>query len=217
MSQENPESINESGEKFGFELFNLSPDQKQKLKDRVEKHNGLIRIFIHPDVEPIDNSEIENQQRVKDIFFKSIFSENSPPIIVFENNENIVNNPESLEKSLGTPEDVYLIPTIKDYPYPIVPGTEEPMGRDEKGQILDEDLRYIDLGFAYLVKYLNELGVKKILVGGTSLAIDGGHLTQCVGNFIEIMKEHSKVEIKLSLGTAPLNRNDIRDSHPDLI
>ncbi len=221
MNNELPKTIESEGQKMAYELFDLDENQKIELKKRVEESKGLIRIFVHPIGESKSGEPIENQDRVLKIFVRTISSEKSPPVIVLENFRAIDGWKESFKKtepnSFQLSKDIYLVPTIFDYPYPAIPGKPVPKKRDENGEIKDEDLDYVEEGFKNFVEYLNDLGVKKVLVGGVNLSIEDDQLSQCVGNFIQLMKGMSYKEIKLSLGTAPLNRTDIRNSHPDLL
>jgi len=202
-----------------LELFNLTEEQKSELKLRVEEHKGLVRIFIHPMVVESKNGEpLKNNERVFAILARTIFSEKAPPIIILENGIAIESWKLGIEKlSHKIPQKIYLVPTMHDYPYPIVPGKPEPLERDEGGRLQKKDFDYVDEGSKTFVKFLNDLGVKKIMIGGTSLKILDNRLNLCVGNFIEFMKYHSDIELKLSLGTAPMNKSEIKQSRPDLI
>ena len=163
-----------------------------------------------------NEKEIENQKRVSQIFKRTIFSEQSSPIIIFENGI-FVNRWKEVLQEANMPKDIYLVPTIFNYPHPVVPGKPEITEKDEKGQLKNESFPYVEEGFKLFVESLNEVGVKKVLIGGTKLEITEGEISRCVGNFIRLFKNYSNIETKLSLGTAPLNRNDVRESHPELI
>ena len=221
MNNELPKTIESEGQKMAYELFDLDENQKQELRRRVEESKGLIRVFIHPIAELKSGEPIENHDRVLQTLSRTISSEKSPPVIILENFRAVDGWKEAFRKnetdSLRLAKDIYLVPTIFDYPYPVIPGKPAPEERDEEDQLKDKDLEYIEEGFRNFIEYLNGLGVKKVLVGGTSLKIIDGHITQCVGNFIQMMNELSDKDMKLSLGTAPLNRTDVKDSHPDLL
>lgn len=200
-----------------LELFNLSEEQKRELKERVEEHKGLVRVFIHPIAKLKKGKILENRERVSDILVRNMFSEKAPPIIVFENAGAIEGWKKLTEKHTKITKEIYLVPTILYYPYPIVPGKPEPSGRDVDGNLREEDYDYVEEGVAIFMKSLNDLGVKKIVVGGTSLEVLDGRLNRCVGSFIAFMKKKSDIELRLSLGTAPINKSGIRKSHPGLI
>lgn len=215
MSHEIPKAeLEKKHERQAVELFNLSTEEKEELKHRIEEHNGLVRIFVHP------LGKTENKDRVRNIFTSVIYSKNSPPVIILENAKytdtfiTIAN-----KKSSVLPNNLYIVPTIFDYPYPLVPNKPEPLERDTEGHLKDEDYDYVEEGFVHFVEYLVSVGVKTALVGGTKLEVsaESGNLIRCVGNFIHCMKDNGEINVKLSSATAPLNRSDIRESHPDLL
>lgn len=199
-----------------FDLFGLSNEQRNKFKNQVEKSNGLIRIFIHPLAHLNGPEKIENQDRVIKILSKNLYSEKAPPIIIMENEGGLENWKKSIEK-LDLEKDVYLLETLRDYPYPILSDRPNPLEDSAEGILSTNGLKYAEDGCKKLISILKEAGVTELLVGGTSLKIIDGTLTQCVGNFIRFMQEFGDLNTKLSLGTAPINRSDIRDSHPELL
>lgn len=203
--------------KFAYELYDLDEAQKDELRKRVQESDGLVRVFVHPIVQRKDGEPIENQGRVFEVLGRTLSSEKSPPVIILENLVSVDIWTGSVGDRSAVAKDIYIVPTIHDYPYPLVKGKPEPEERDENGWLKDEDFEYVEQGFSDFVKFLDSVGVRKVLIGGTSLEIREGYLTQCVGNFIEYMKKYTNAELKLSLGTAPINRTDIRDLRPDLI
>jgi hypothetical protein len=92
-----------------------------------------------------------------------------------------------------------------------------PVLRGVDGKTLDGTFEYAEASVKMFVEKCAAAGVKKILIGGTSLEIKNGELDRCVGNFIVFLQEYSPFEIKVSTATAPLNRNDLRDSNPELV
>ncbi len=194
-----------------LDFFNLNEEDVSKLQERIKQSDGLVRIFIHP----LDN--VENSSRVREILVATLFSEKAPPIIIFEYEKakeiwtRVFENGEH-----KMPNDAYMIPTIANYPYPKLEDRPEPE-RDSKGWLKDESLAYVEEGIEKFISELEKLGAKKLLVGGTSLEIRKNTLTRCVGNFIGFMKMHSDFELKVSSGTAPLNREDMRENYPDLV
>ena len=209
------ETLNEQVQ-FAYELYKLSDEQKEELKDRIKKFDGLIRVFVHPLAVRADDKPIENHDRVLKILGRTLSSENAPPIIVLENSSRIEEWKESRGDKSSVAHDVYVVPTIRDYPYPLIDGKSEP-SKDDSGCLRDEDFTYVEEGFKNFVEFLNSIGVKKVLVGGTSLEIREDHITRCVGIFIQFMKQYSDAELKMSLGTAPTNRTDIKAIHPELL
>jgi hypothetical protein len=213
-SFENKKNNIEKLKPAGLELFNLSVEQEMELFSRVSESKGLVRIFIHPISDWISGEETKNQDRVTKILKRTINSEKSPPIIILENGELIKCWKEIFEK-MTLPNDIYLVPTMWNFSYPLVPGKKYLLKRDEEGRLKKnkETDEYIMEGFINFVKSLNKVGVKKMLIGGTNLEIKDGEIYRCVGSFLNILKKITNKEIKLSLGTAPLNRNDLKSSH----
>ena len=168
-----PSNISEhKKENSVLELFNLSEEQKRELKERVREHNGLVRVFIHPIPSLQDGIVLENQDRVSQILIKTMFSEKAPPVIIFENARMKGRWKKSLEKApRDLPKEIYLVSTQDDIPDP----------KD---------------GIEQFVKFLDEMSVKKIMVGGTSLEVLHYHLNRCVGNFIHLMRRNSDIELK---------------------
>jgi len=201
-----------------LELFDLNIKQKIDLSARVLESKGLIRIFIHPISEWTSEKPVENQNRVTKILKSTVYSEKSPPIFILENGD-LLQYWKKIFKENTPPKDIYLVPTMWNFSYPLVPGIPEPTEEDENGHLkkTPETDKYIIDGFNNLVNLLNQAGVKQILIGGTKLEIKDGELYRCVGVFLKILKDITNSKIKLSLGTAPLNRNDLRESYPDFV
>lgn len=202
-----------------LELLKLDQDHEDALRVEIERHDGLVRIFIHPlaheYIRDITGGSIENHERVYKILGRTMTSENSPPIFIFENEQIVTILWKPIANRLKPPKDFYVIPTLLDYPYPVMTeGLEIP--RDGK-VLTDEALPLIESEFKKLIELFLRLGIKKVLVGGTSLEIRGDQITRCVGNFLNMMRIHSNIETKLSLGTAPVNREDVRGIQDDLL
>ncbi len=218
MPSESIGKIEPSKENSVFELSSLTEQQRTSLKRRVEEHKGMVRVFIHPIPQFEGGKILENQERVSAILSRTFFSKQAPPIILLEDMRGAENWKMVLDEfSPKIPNAIYIVPTIPDYPFPLVPGKKDPLLRDEKGWIREQDFDYVEEGVLAFIKILNDVGVKKIMVGGTSLEIIEGDLSRCMGNFIRFMKNHSKIEVKLSLGTAPLNKSEIKETNPGLV
>ena len=202
----------------GLELFNLDVRQKIELFSRVAESKGLVRIFIHPISSWTSKEETENQDRVTKILKRTINSEKSPPIIILENEQLVEHWKKIFEKSTP-PRNIYIVPTLWNFPYPIVPGRPDNLERNDHGGLIknQETDKYITDGFMKFINLLNDVGVKKMLIGGTNLEIEKDQMYKCVGNFIDVLQKLTDKEIKLSLGTAPLNRNDLKKTHPELL
>jgi len=198
-----------------FELFNLTGEQTLKLRQEIEKHKGLIRVFVHPIVRTV-----KNHKRVEDIFSRVVDSTKAPPVIVLDN-EDMMGKWKSSINRVGhlLTNKIYLVPTLPDFPSPVIPGKPQPPDRRNEGKMREEDFEYVHEGIVMLIKLLSGLGVKKIMVGETSLDVLDDHLNYCVGNFINLIKTIDKgnLELKLSMGTAPKSKTDIQKTRPGLV
>jgi hypothetical protein len=208
--------IEQPVEKRALELFLLTDEQKLVLKERVAEFGGLVRVFVHPMPDPEETAPIKNMQRVTDILAQTIYLPSTPPIIILENATRVPMWGQELEPGSHLPHDIYVVPTIRDHSYPLMPGTPGPSEMAEDGSLKEEDYEYAEKGFEKLVEFFKEIGVKTVFVGGTNLDIIEGDINQCVGSFIKIIQEYD-IRVKLSSGTAPLDREDVRHSHPELL
>jgi hypothetical protein len=99
-------------------LLALDKKQKSFLSDKINKAEGLIRIFVHPFY---SNSDFDNslQRRVSRAVSKSVEA-NKVPVIILEEESRIANTKEQLTKrgidSSGSL--VYFIPTFNGSPVP---------------------------------------------------------------------------------------------------
>ena len=204
-----------------LEMFGLNAEQMEILKGRVKQADGLVRVFVHPMATDQVGENIENQERVFQFFARTVNSDEAPPVIILENRTEMDHWPkdegEFSEGVISLPYDVYVVHTLLHVPYPIVPGKPIKDEVDSSGRLTDESFEYAREGFTKFVEFLDSIGVRKVLVGGTSLVIEHDYIAKCVGNFINFMDELSTIDVKLSLGTAPLNRTDLKKLRPDLM
>ena len=216
--ENNPEQIN--SDKV-LEFQELSVEQGQDLKEKIKQHNGLVRVFIHLLRTP-DNYE----ERVLDPFVRILNSENTPPVFLFED----IRDFEHMKRLLSEPSNVkiknpvYLVKTLERVPYPVL--VDRPLPPPQKNrEISDEYLAYGSRSMAEFFVRMDILGVKKILIGGNNLVINGKETQECVANFISfsgILKndpspDMPKIDIKVSEITSPNNRSDLRGIRDDLI
>lgn len=199
-----------------FDFFEMEGEQFEKFKREVEEHDGLVRVFIHPISEPEVGHTPETRDRLLSVLGRTIRSEVAPPIIVLEEYDKM-NLWKVIFKDEELKNDIYLLGTVPNDPYPVIPGQPMPVLRGEDGKTLGGTFEYAEASVKMFVEKCAAAGVKKILIGGTSLEIRNGELDRCIGNFIVFLQEYSPFEIKVSTATAPLNRNDLRDSNPDLV
>ncbi len=217
MSFESLQNKIERKDNFAHELFKLDENQLIDLKERIEKSNGLIRVFIHQD----SISQTEYPKQALGIQ-KTAMSEVSPPIIFLEDCnylDKFRKNIESIQG--GLPNSVYFVETYPSFPYPIFPGS--PMSHETKSfkEMSTEEQDGAIKGMRFLGHIFNILGVKKILVGGANLNTDTPErLQECVGNFIELFNAYGEkfvFDIKVSSLTVPKNRQDLRGLRDEFV
>lgn len=197
----------------------------------VEKSRGVVRIFIHPrnyvggstyqeETAEFNGRPIALAEKPLNMLMAVATNENAPPIIIFENKslfadtEEIFNR-EEIVSNLSHP--LYLIQTLDNYPYIKLKDRDEPE-RDATGTIVGDYEVYLKEGMVSLIERLKSLGVKKVLVGGTDLEINEEGLDKCVGNFISTFKYLSDIELKVSAGTIPQGRDELRNAgYKDLL
>ncbi|MEI8338118.1 MAG: hypothetical protein WCF92_03160 [bacterium] len=207
-----------------LEFENLSEQQAEELKERIKENDGLIRIFMHSLRVPGGYEE-----KIYLPLLRILNSENTPPVFFFEDTRDFENMkkllPDFQKRQLKKP--VYLIETLERLPYPIIKDEPLPESTKEK-KITDEQFDYGGKSTIRFLFQLHNLGVKKILIGGNNLVINEereGKIDECVANFIDIVKILSeseepdipKIDIKVSMITAPNNRNDLKEIRPDLV
>lgn len=216
-------------------IFELSEDEEKNLKEKTKQHNGLIRIFVHPNFDPHIKKDPNKSQQMNIAFQKILNSPSKkPPIFIMDSVKeadcsflyNKKQFPDEtidkyIENSSGTEyeshDGVIIIPTEPYRPVPLLPGARN-----------DEE------AFAKLINKLKSLGIKKILIGGTELMVPskpsgiqylmsgdtpsiikhGGNnimdfCYRCLGATIRELRKD--FEIELSSLTAPHSRREIND------
>ena len=205
------------------EVFNLTPDDLEVLRKSIEKNNGNIRVFIHPWysefagfgsytlVAPKRGLENQSKFAIKG-FFKVIFSENlkNVPVFIFEEERNMDVFVESLKNQVDIGDiksNVIIIPTKPDESTPYLSNS---VNKDEKP-------------WDWSNKFLSNLGVRAILLGGMNLSItkriserinkEYPMLEECVSDFYYHHLEN--FDIEFSSFTHPNNRLDVRKMYKD--
>jgi len=200
FGQHNQEMIRKSGPEF----FDILEDEsvQARLKEDIAKHDGLVRIFVHPyfeqmlslkgvessnldseietRYEKLNNSEDpidQRESRVTKGFMRVLESsdEQTPPVLVFEEKESMSISQKIIEKL--APEikrPVYYIPTHRWDPVPIIAG-ELPTDRYGQRKGADE-------AWELLSEYFKDLGIKKILLGGQLLYLNTDYNYSHPGN-----------------------------------
>ncbi len=174
MSELNPRSL---------DLLELTFEERRKLKERIDRNKGLIRIFVHPMYEKWRGNEKyyladPHCRRLVEIEvglgkLLSLPEENTPPILIMEEvmfvqslQNWFENNPH------GTPRsDVYFVKTLQNDPTP-----PTGLNRPDAWRMFRE--------------FLRGLGVQKILIAGCRLEVShckqdwtlkGPWISSCVG------------------------------------
>ncbi len=157
-------------------LFELDNPSKNKLKDRILEHKGLVRIFVHPffcylNIEKLTREEIKrNSPEVQLIamrrgLFKilSLSAEKSPPILIFEEESKLQKNfsqfSEICQNSGNYP---YMVPTVKNWSEPSL----------SAGNFRQAMFLLLKKQWAFLRKEMESLGVEKVIIGGMNLSIE---------------------------------------------
>lgn len=190
FGRHNEEMIRKSGPEF----FDILEDEsiQTRLKEDIAKHDGLVRIFVHPFFEQIlvlKNVEVGNldseikqryenlnnstddidkrERRVTAGFARVLESEDAqtPPVLVFEEKESMGISQKITEKlAPQAKRPVYFVPTHKWDPVPMIAG-ELPKDKYWQHKGADE-------AWQLLAEYFKDLGIKKILIGGQRLIIN---------------------------------------------
>ncbi len=203
------------------DFLNLSPEDKEKLRKRIEKWNGLVRIIVHPLYENWRSDQDEDMMNdhpyrediveVEKVLSRLISLDESktPPLIIMEEKDNI---PKLIAwlKAVSKPiqENIYSVATLPNNP---TPGIE----KVSQEEIISNTTRY-DPRWKALEKALEEIGVKKILLGGMQFQTsvkknDWTNKHPWVGFCIGIAMSHlakdkgGKFELELSALTAPFS------------
>lgn len=157
-------------------LWELSPEEKRALVERIEENKGLVRIFVHPFfeihnipeshtayVEDPDFPDEEPGGRDVDAILQRILEkepEKTPPVIVLEEEKHVGKSGEYLSflsKESGTVS--YLVSTMASSPRPKLtpPGVPDSAKSPEAWQKLTSELW--------------DLGVRRAIVGGMYLGV----------------------------------------------
>jgi hypothetical protein len=150
-------------------LFELPDADQEALRRRVEKWDGVARVFVHPffdvgerGMHPYGAAEggkflASQREGITKMLERN--PEDTPPIFVFEEQWRLGGVGPRYAAMKNAP---YIIPTSEDRPDPILP---------EVGDTF-RDLTDTQKAWDGLSKVLVGLGVKKLLIGGTYLRID---------------------------------------------
>jgi hypothetical protein len=194
-------------------FFEMTDSDISELRTNLEKHSGLLRVFIHPDFENYKEFEQElfdetkksthedHAKRLKlleDAFTKIISDPNSPPVFIFL-------EPYHLEKLTNLIEGVtknkaYIVPTVAGDSTPKIVNRPD-IDYDES----DWEWR----SWFEIKKLFEKVGVKKILIGGAELyEIGEKNISGCLGQAVKRLEPYFNLE--LSALTYPAKKIEIR-------
>lgn len=179
-------------------IFELKDKEISLLRQRIEKWDGLVRIFIHPyyytlgKKETYINDEVTKKFALIDTGIRKMLSlptEKTLPIIIFEEWSKIKKLKKRLSKKLFN--TAYIVPTYI--------GTSEPkiLGQD---RTFRSDLKSNkEISWNGIIENLTMLGVKKILIGGMYFkslkSAEGIEFYECVGEAVEYLDKSFKVDM----------------------
>lgn len=212
------------------DFFELDIATEKRLRENIEKLNGVVRVFIHPDFE--EYSVFKGTQKIQkeaqrleqaEAAFQRILSSQSedlPELFIFETAQDI----DEFEEKVARIEeiakrDVYSIRTEFANPDPLSPHRKKSYewqflrGWTWFGgkKITDEERAGM---WEMLINKFKQLGVRKILIGGLELYMpqkEGEQYGGCLGKAIKHLKD--AFEIELSLLTWPGTRKKPRSKN----
>jgi len=161
------------------DFLHLSKEEMAELTIRLAKHNGLIRIFMHPTYQIYhDRGEIQNEakQEADDQKARKIFEflvkimktdlDDSPPLLIMDDYIEAEWLKEQYEMLLNDSDnEIYLARTAANCSLPLM--EEMPSEVDERAFIQLQSSRYW-LGFLTILK---EAGVRTVILGGSDYEI----------------------------------------------
>jgi hypothetical protein len=157
-------------------LFELSEKGEESLRTEVEKFDGTVRIFIHPYFDlyyyfpphlQYQLAHSVNRHRTFNGIEKLLSAEDKkvPPILVFEEKDNISETQGMLLDSVNGVKKIYIVPTHEMDPEPLI--------EEEDSEELDEAALKSrrESNWNVLIEQLKKLGVIRVLIGGAYLTV----------------------------------------------
>lgn len=166
-----------------------------ELKERIEKFEGVVRIMVHPLFEHNEPKRHEyypraelTEQGLKTLIEKD--AEQTPAMFVFEEYVNMEKTQEYLKPSIEkSRQPVYYIPTSEKTPLPVY-DKEGKIGSSGKTNFEKWDEVY---------KKLQQLGVKKAIIGGIILSAYDNDTRDIPRNFAKSREEKGAKEVPYKL------------------
>lgn len=148
-------------------VFEMDPEEKEILKAKVEKSDGLVRIFIHPFYSRVSDNFKDVKRdpaAVEEGMVRIINSsdERTPPLFLFEQQMQIEDSEAILADVLeSSHNDLYLVPTQVNSANPKMSKSGEGDSTAARAKAWTE-----------LRSLFREVGVKKIIIGGMHMKIE---------------------------------------------
>jgi len=178
-------------------FFELTNEQVDSIKDRVAAFKGHARIVVHPYAGEFPFGMIPEERRIRPekeeainralLRWADASVEDSPPILIFEEEDRIDDLMTRLEKQTELNNQFYIVPTFSMWSdIKLSPG--EQIGKADH--------------WGDAIKKLKGLGVTNIIVGGKYLSVvdspnheSGRVLSACVGNVLNRLSPMFDVEL----------------------
>lgn len=158
-------------------LDKLNAEEQQELKERVVQNNGLIHLDVHPYYFDYDNANPERAKKperngerydaIKQALaldFKK--TDHSPIRIIIEEKEHVLETSKIINQSnQDSNNKAFIIPSHWGNPEPDF--SDNPTTDHHRDIGTEEELQ----NWLKLVSLFNELGVKTIIIGGTTLEV----------------------------------------------
>ncbi len=192
-------------------LFLLTKEEQEILREKIKKNKGVVRIMIHPYyLQQKSDKGIEQyislgRVAVVEEGFKKILQANTDtPIFLFETYDQIETTKTIVSKNLRMGNEIYIVPTFPDNSLPYFERANDLTGEE----------------WEEFIKLIKNLGVEKIIIGGMHLITGEDRLfrhedellTGCVGVAVNNLKR--SFDIQVSSITSPNSRKDLNS--PDL-
>lgn len=227
--EENPE-LEADLNRRTHDLFRMSETEKNALIERINANNGMVLIGVHPfyfEYHNQESSEAENVQKSIIKAVKRILSKNKSlisPLIVFEEAKNVHYSIEFLKGIIeNSNNEIYLIQTLSGESTPLIPEILEKFPDPEylkesnDPELKDLFREFRTESWAKIREFLQELGVKEIIIGGLCLNLvqcfqkgSLGHIpSSCVGSAYTEFEKSFKV--RFSNFTGPEKRSTVKN------
>lgn len=176
----------EVDESRAINIYELSPDEKEELKTRIQQSDGLVVVAIHPyfddnyaasSRDPLFNDVNEKKkvqnQRIQNVLKRVLAKPEFPPVLVFEDWDYLSSTAEKLSGDDATKDKskFYMVPTSDSDSVPVPDKALSEEINLNHGYV---DPKNQEVLWNEIMNLLEDLGVKNIIIGGTNLTINAG-------------------------------------------